>query len=51
MAAIKGIDIDKDETNAKERFDEVQRRAQAKLTGESEQVLEMDVFGLDVETE
>lgn len=51
MAALKGVDLDDGQTDAKEKFDEVQRRVQAKLTGESEQKLELDVFGLDIETE
>lgn len=51
MAALKGVDLDGEENNAKEKFDEVQRRAQAKLTGKSEQQLEMDDFGLDIEEE
>lgn len=50
FAAMKGIDLDEQATgDAQSRFDEVQRRVEAKLTGKSEQVLELDVFGLDIE--
>lgn len=52
MAALQGIDINKPENDeTKQRFDEVQRRANAKLTGKSENVLEYDELGLDIEVE
>lgn len=52
MAALKGIDLDdKDKVDAKERFEEVQRRVQAKLSGKTEQQLEMDELDLDFEVE
>jgi len=51
FAAMKGIDLDESETDSTNKFDEVQRRVEAKLTGKSEQVLELDVFGLDIEEE
>lgn len=52
LAAIQGIDLHSNEKNdAKERFDEVQRRVEAKLTGANEKQLEFDVFGLDIEIE
>ena len=51
MAAIQGIDIDKDQDDNKDRFEEVQRRVEAKLSGKSEESLELDGFGLDIETE
>lgn len=50
MAALKGIDLNKNkQTDAKERFDEVQRRVEAKLTGADERQLELDIFGTDIE--
>ena len=52
MAALKGIDLDEeDKQDAQEKFDEVQRRVQAQLTGANPQQLELDVFGLDIEIE
>lgn len=52
LAAIQGIDLHANDNNdAKERFDEVQRRVEAKLTGANEKQLEFDVFGLDIEIE
>ena len=52
LAALKGIDLDEDANNeAKNKFEEVQRRVQAKLHGGNEKQLEMDIFGLDIETE
>lgn len=52
MAALKGIDLDEGSTvDAKEKFDEVQRRVNARLTGKSEQELELAEFGLEIETE
>lgn len=51
-AALKGINIDEGSQNtAKEKFEEVQRRVQAKLYGKSEAALEMDELGLDIEIE
>ena len=52
MAAIQGIDIDKDAKNsAREKFDAVQQRVNAKLQGKSTEQLEYDELGLDVEIE
>lgn len=50
MAAIQGIDLEGNNEKVN-KFDEVQRRAEAKLTGKSEAVLEYDEFGLDIEVE
>ena len=50
-AALKGIKIDDEAETAKEKFEEVQRRVTAKLSGRSEAQLELDVFGLDVDNE
>lgn len=50
-AALKGIDIDKGEEDAKERFERAKRRAEAKLTGRSEEALEFEVLGIDIETD
>jgi len=52
MAAIQGIDIDKDnKEQAAAKFDEVQQRVQARLQGKSVEQLEYDELGLDVEIE
>lgn len=52
MAALKGIDLDKgQQTSAEEKFNEVQNRVQAKLRGVRQEVITMDAFGIDVETE
>lgn len=51
MAALKGVDLDEGTNDAKEKFDEVQRRVQSRLRGVSAQQLEMDEFGLDIEEE
>lgn len=52
MGLLQGFDIDEGKNqDAKEKFDEIQRRVQAKLTGANEQQLELDVFGTDIEIE
>lgn len=51
-AALKGINLDDAATEAaQERFDAVQRRVQARLSGRSEVELEMDELGIDIEVE
>lgn len=55
-AAFKGVDLDEDAKNdAQEAFDRVNRRAQAKLQGISEDDVDKlqtaDVFGLEFEVE
>lgn len=50
MAALKGINIDED-VNAKDKFDEVSRRAEARLSGKSTEELEFASFGIDFDTE
>lgn len=49
-AAFKGVDLDSSQDN-KERFDAVQRRVEAKLTGKSEEELEFAELGIDIVTE
>lgn len=50
MAAIQGIDLDDAGTEtAQEKFDAAKRRVAAKLSGKSEEQLELDSFGLDFE--
>ena len=52
MAAIQGIDIDKDKKDsAKEAFDRVNQKVQAQLQGKTQEELEYDELGLDVEIE
>lgn len=52
MAAIQGIDIDAGaQEDVQERFDRVQRRARAKLSGQSEEKLEFNDLGIDIETD
>lgn len=52
MAALKGIDINKGkETDAKEKFDEIQSRVTSKLTGESQEKLEIGNLGFEFEVE
>lgn len=52
IAALQGIDLEESEhTETKQRFDEIQRRANAKITGKSEDALEYDELGLDIEVE
>lgn len=52
MAAIQGIDIDKDAKNdAEDRFEAVKQRVEARLQGKSVEELEYDELGLDVEIE
>jgi len=50
-AALKGVNLDEHDNSAKQRFDEIQMRAQARLSGESKEKIELDIFGLDVEIE
>lgn len=47
MAALKGIDLDEND-EAKERFEAVKRRAEARMTGKSEEQLELAEFGLEI---
>lgn len=52
MAALKGVNLDEGEqTSAEEKFNEVQNRVAAKLSGKSQSSIEFDFFGLDVETD
>lgn len=52
FAAINGIDIKKaQQEDVQKRFDDVQRRVRAKLTGSDVKQLEFDDFGLELETE
>lgn len=52
FAALKGIDLDKQETkDAEQRFLEVQQRVEARLNGIDEQVYEMNSLGFEVEKE
>ena len=52
MAALKGIDIDEGSSeSAEERFERAKRRAESKLSGVSEEELEMSDFGLDITVE
>lgn len=47
MAALKGINLDEN-NDAKERFDAVKRRAEAKRQGKSVESLEFAELGLDI---
>lgn len=52
LAAVNGIDLNKHkQTDATERFEQVQRRVEARLTGANENQLELDIFGVDLEIE
>jgi hypothetical protein len=50
LAAIQGIDLDGAE-DAKERFDEIQKRALERLTGKSVETQEFEELGIDIETD
>jgi hypothetical protein len=50
-AALKGIDLDEKMGNNDSSFDDVKRRAEAKLTGVSEEHLEFSSIGIAVEEE
>lgn len=49
MAGLKGINLD-EASNPQDKFDEISRRAEAKLSGKSEEELEFASFGIDFET-
>lgn len=52
MAALKGIDLDSSQEDNQERFEKVQKRAQAILQNKSADEVERDDFaelGLDIE--
>lgn len=51
LAAIQGIDLGDEKNKAKEKFDEVRTRAEAKLTGRSQDEIEFDALGLEIEIE
>jgi hypothetical protein len=48
-AALKGINLDEGNESVQDRFDKIKVRAEAKLSGKSEDALEFDALGLDVE--
>lgn len=50
MAALKGIDLDKGQDEAAERFEAVKRRVAAKKEGKSEEQLMLEEMGIDIET-
>lgn len=50
MAAIKGIDLDEGESG-KDKFEEVKRKAEARLAGKSEEELTLADMGIDIEVE
>jgi len=52
LAAIQGIDLDKySQEEAEDAFNRVQRRAQARLTGMSQEMIEHAEFGMEFEIE
>lgn len=51
-AALKGIDLDEgSKDSAKERFEAVQRRVESKLSGESQDKMELFELGIEFETD
>lgn len=48
QAALKGIDIDKEEQDSDSKFEEVKRRVEAKLTGKTEEQVEFENIGISV---
>jgi hypothetical protein len=51
-AALEGINLDEaSESENKERFEAVQRRVAARLSGKSETEIEYDELGIDIEVE
>lgn len=50
-AALKGVDLDEGESDAQERFEKAKRRAEAKLTGKSEEAIELEALGIDIVTD
>lgn len=50
LAALKGIDLDKGK-NQTDAFEEVKKRAAAKLRGVSEEELDLSEVGISIETE
>lgn len=52
LAALKGIDLDEGQKeSAEDAFARVQRRAESRLRGVSEESLEMEALGMDIEVE
>jgi hypothetical protein len=52
LAALQGVDLDKhQQEESEEAFDRIQRRAYAKLSGMSEEMIEHGEFGMDFEIE
>lgn len=49
-AAFKGVNLD-EQTDTKERFEEIQRRAEARLRGKTEEELEWEALGIDIVVE
>lgn len=52
LAAINGINLDEGASGSvQDRFDEVQRRVEAKLSGIDKETFELNELGMDVEIE
>ena len=50
-AALKGISLDDNEEPSQDKFDAIERRANAKAAGVSEEAYEFSDLGIGVETE
>lgn len=50
-AALKGIDLDENNSAGEEHFEIVKARAEARLAGTDAESAEFEFFGLDLETE
>lgn len=51
LAAIQGIDLEKNSKSETSDFEEVKRRAQARLAGMSEEELDLSEVGISIEVE
>lgn len=49
LAAIQGIDLEKNKDSANADFEEVRRRAQARISGKSEEEIEFEQIGIDIQ--
>ena len=50
MAGLKGIRLDDPAEDNKDRFERVKRRVESKLSGRSQEELDFDDLGIDIET-
>ena len=49
LAALQGVDLDKEQHGDLPTFDDIKRRAQGKMTGKSEEEIDFAEVGIEIE--